>query len=214
MSSKGFNVKVVEPYSFALTKAICFDFKKSDSSEFNVFTNVVQDVLDFLAVWNTCPDFKKYLSTGLYSSDAKKEFIKEYFGSTFHPILINFLNLLCDTKRIVYAEGIFTRFLEIVLKITNNFNVEIQIANNIFSQTSKIDGKLLFTLVQDLLEKNVPEKVSELYDDSYFSKLRVKFIIKEVPELLGGFRLNFPDQSLLMDFTIANRINQVSQLLN
>ena len=91
--------------------------------------------------------------------------------------------------------------------------MEIQVANNMFSSNSRINGKVLFELIENWLETIISDNEYKSLNKIYFPKPKIKFIIKEVPNLLGGFRLNFLDRSTIMDFTILNKINQVSKLL-
>nr|YP_010444111.1 ATP synthase CF1 delta subunit [Haramonas pauciplastida]UTE94997.1 ATP synthase CF1 delta subunit [Haramonas pauciplastida] len=212
MSKKGLNTEVIEPYSFALTKAICFDFTKSNTSAFIIFTNIVQDVLDFLVIWKTSNNFRAYLVAPFYDCQSKKEFIKEHFGTVFHPIITDFFDLVCDTNRIICIEAILNRFINIISTVTNNYSVEIQMANNIFVRKAQIDRKLMFDLIQNWLERSLSNTVNELYAKSYFSSLKVKFALKEIPDLLGGFRLNFSNQSVVIDLTIINKIAQIYKM--
>jgi len=214
MANKSLNLKIVEPYSFALAKIVGGNFNKTDNVQIALFSRIVQDTIDFTIILRTCPELKNYLSNILISSDDKKTFIKKYFGNSFDSVSINFLYLLCDRKRIIYVEEIFTRFLEIVLKITNIYNVEIEVAQNIFALTgSNIDGNKLYNVISNWFKKSLPVALDQAYQDSYFSKTKIKFSIKENKEIFGGFRLNFKEKSKIVDFSISNKINQVYSLL-
>jgi F0F1-type ATP synthase delta subunit len=47
-----------------------------------------------------------------------------------------------------------------------------------------------------------------------FDKSLVIFTVKEVPGLLGGFRLNFVTDSKVIDFSIAGKIKRLAAVLN
>jgi len=118
--------------------------------------------------------------------------------------------LLCDTKRIIYLDSILKVFLELLLKSTNSYIIEIQIPN---SQNYKVDINKLNVILSNWFIKNKKDVSFEKTNFACFKEPLIIYTIKQKPELLGGFILNFLTESKTVDFSIAGKIEKITKIL-
>mmetsp|Transcript_7207 Transcript_7207/g.12305 ORF Transcript_7207/g.12305 Transcript_7207/m.12305 type:complete len:204 (-) Transcript_7207:1487-2098(-) len=199
------NSRAGDAYAYALLKVLF-----NETKDFDSFSDLVGDVLDFVTIFNTCPSIEEFFANPTYSPIQKKQFLYDFFGRSLNPILMSFLYLLCDTKRIIYISSIISIFLETLLKNTNSHIVEVQTPTG---KDYKLDISKLETTLSgwfNKIQKNNDEAVNFLN----FDKSLVIFTVKEVPGLLGGFRLNFVTDSKVIDFSIAGKIKRLAAVLN
>lgn len=199
------NSSIGNAYAYAFLKVIYKDLN------FTSFTHLVSDMLDFCTLINAYPSIEQFLSNPTCDSKKKKQFINDFFGNSLHPLLINFLNLLCDTKRIIYISSILIVFLEMLLKSTNSYIVEIEIPRN---ENYKIDIVKLNAILSSWFLKNKKNAQFDSINFACFKEPLLIYTIKQNSELLGGFRLNFLTESKIVDFSIATKIQRISKVLD
>lgn len=200
----GSNSRVGDAYAYAFLKVIYKDLT------FSTFTHLVSDMLDFSTLFNAYPSIEKFLANPTYDVKKKKQFLNEFFGNSLNPLIMNFLNLLCDTKRIIYLGSILKVFLELLLKSTNSYIIEIQIPN---SQNYKVDINKLNVILSNWFIKNKKDVSFEKTNFACFKEPLIIYTIKQKPELLGGFILNFLTESKTVDFSIAGKIEKITKVL-
>jgi len=201
----GLSSRVGDAYAYAFLKVIYKDLT------FSTFTHLVSDMLDFSTLFNAYPSIEKFLANPTYDAKKKKQFLNEFFGNSLNPLIMNFLNLLCDTKRIIYLDSILKIFLELLLKSTNSYIVEIQIPN---SQNYKVDINKLNVILSNWFIKNKKDVSFEKTNFACFKEPLIIYTIKQKPELLGGFILNFLTESKTVDFSIAGKIEKITKVLD
>lgn len=200
----GLNSRVVDVYAYAFLKVVYKDLT------FSTFTHLVADMLDFSTLFNAYPSIEKFLANPTYDAKKKKQFLNEFFGNSLNPLIMNFLNLLCDTKRIIYLDSILKVFLQLLLKSTNSYIIEIQVPN---SQNYKIDINKLNVILSNWFIKNKKDISFEKTNFACFKEPLIVYTIKQKPELLGGFILNFLTESKTVDFSIAGKIEKITKVL-
>jgi len=200
----GLSSRVGDAYAYAFLKVIYKDLT------FSTFTHLVSDMLDFSTLFNAYPSIEKFLANPTYEAKKKKQFLNEFFGNSLNPLIMNFLNLLCDTKRIIYLDSILKVFLELLLKSTNSYIIEIQIPN---SQNYKVDINKLNIILSNWFIKNKKDVSFEKINFACFKEPLIIYTIKQKPELLGGFILNFLTESKTVDFSIAGKIEKITKVL-
>jgi len=207
MSGKGTSEKIVGPYAYALLKLIYTDFN------INVFTNVILDAFEILLVLRRFPDIEKFLKNPTNTNTKKKKFLNTTFKKSFDQRTLNFLMLLIDNKRIDCLESIVFRFLEIVLKTTNHFLVEVEAAVNLFDPIYAWNQQKIYNILANWFKKTRNTEIN--YSDlvKCFIGNRVTLKLKVNPSVIGGFKLNFKTQSKVIDLTIANKIREISMIL-
>ena len=200
----GLSSRVGDAYAYAFLKVIYKDLT------FSTFTHLVADMLDFSTLFNAYPSIEKFLANPTYDAKKKKQFLNEFFGNSLNPLIMNFLNLLCDTKRIIYLDSILKAFLQLLLKSTNSYIIEIQIPN---SQNYKVDINKLNIILSNWFIKNKKDVSFEKINFACFKEPLIIYTIKQKPELLGGFILNFLTESKTVDFSIAGKIEKITKVL-
>ena len=192
----GLSSRVGDAYAYAFLKVIYKDLT------FSTFTHLVSDMLDFSTLFNAYPSIEKFLANPTYDAKKKKQFL--------NALIMTFLNLLCDTKRIIYRDSILKVFLELLLKSTNSYIIEIQIPN---SQNYKVDINKLNIILSNWFIKNKKDVSFEKINFACFKEPLIIYTIKQKPELLGGFILNFLTESKTVDFSIAGKIEKITKVL-
>lgn len=199
------NSKIGDPYAYAFLKVVYSDLN------FTNFSCLIADILDFCTILNLYPSIQKFLSNPTYDVKKKKELLNDFGGKSLNSLVINFLYLLCDTKRIVYISSILKIFLEIFLKSTNAYLVEIEIPV-IEACTIYID-KLNKILSNWFIENQNQVKFNKI-NFACFKEPLLIYTIKQNSGLLGGFKLNFLTESKTVDFSISTKIQKISRILD
>ena len=194
------NSKIGDPYAYAFLKIIYKDLN------FKSFSSLVGDMLDFCTILKSYPSIQEFLSNPTYDNNKKKEFLNAFFGQYLNLLIINFLNLLCDTKRIIYISSIIKVFLEILLKSTNSYIVEIQVPMKNFC---KINIDKLNSILSKWFSKKKIETQFEQINFNYFKEPFLIYTIKQKPELLAGFTLNFMTESKIIDLSVSTKIQKI-----
>lgn len=196
--------KVGDAYAYAFLKVIYKDLN------FASFSHLVGDMLDFCTLFNTYPSIEEFLSNPIYDAKKKKQFLNNFFGDSLSPLIINFLNLLCDRKRIVNIGLILKVFLEMLLKSTNSYIVEIEVP---ISDNYKIDINKLNKILSNWFLKSKKETKVDNINFACFKEPFLIYTVKQKSDLLGGFRLNFLTESKIIDFSIASKIQRIYKIL-
>lgn len=198
------NSRVDNAYASAFLKIIFKDLNGNS-------IRLASDILDFCTLIRLHPDLEKFLSNPLYNDKKKKNFLNDFFGDFLNPLVLNFLNLLCDTRRIFYISSILKVFLEILVKTANSAVIEIEIPTN---DNSKMDLKKLNTILSSCLLKNAVFYNTNSKNFSFFRKPLLIYTLKQKSELLGGFTLNFLINSKVVDFSIETKIQKLFKIIN
>jgi ATP synthase F1 delta subunit len=199
------NSRIGDPYAYAFLKVIYKDLN------FASFSCLISDMLDFCTIFNTYPNIEQFLSNPTYDNKKKKQFLNDFFGQSLNSLLLNFLNLLCDTKRIIYISSILKLFLEFLLKSTNSYVVEIEVP---MTNSSKININKLNIILSNWFLKNKKETQFKNINFAYFKEPLLIYTVKQKSELLGGFKLNFLTESKIIDFSISTKISKISKILD
>jgi F0F1-type ATP synthase delta subunit len=198
------NSKSGDPYAYAFLKVIYNELN------FSNFSCLVGDMLDLCTIINSYPSIEQFLSNPIYDSNKKKQFLNTFFGQYLNSLVINFLNLLCDTKRIVYISSILKLFLEILLRNTNSSVIEIQLPMIDFC---KININRLDIILSTWFSNKKTKKLTQDKNFILFKEPLLIYTIKQKPELLGGFKLNFLTESKIIDFSISTKIQKILKVL-
>jgi ATP synthase F1 delta subunit len=198
------NSKIGDPYAYAFLKVIYKDLN------FTNFSCLIGDMLDFCTIIKAYPSIQEFLSNPTYSTNKKKQFLNVFFGEYVNYLVINFLNLLCDTKRIIYISSILKVFLEILLKSTNSYVVEIQVP---MIDSCKININKLNKILSNWFSNKKRDTKFENQNFTSFKEPFLIYTVKQKSELIGGFRLNFLTESKIVDFAISTKIQKISKIL-
>jgi len=197
------NSRINDSYAYAFFKIL-----SEKSLGFNSFSGLISDILDVLNLLNISNSFGNFLSNPIYDSTKKKQLLNDFLRDSVSPIIMNFLNLLCDTKRILNIDSIFKSLLEIILKITNSYIVEIEVSDD---NKSKLDITRLCRILSNwFLSERKAEDFNNIY---FFKEPLIIFTVKKMQKLIGGFKLNLITESKVIDFSITGKIKKIIKVL-
>lgn len=196
------NSKINTAYANALLKIVLKDANS---------IRLVSDILDFCTLIKLNQNLRQFLSNPLYNDKKKKEFLNDFFGDFLNPLVLAFLNVLCDIKEILNISSILKVFLEILIKTANSVVIEIEIPTN---ENSKMDLKKLNTILSSCLLKTALFSDTNFKSFALFRQPILIYTIKQNSELLGGFTLNFLINSKVVDFSITTKIQKLFKIIN
>lgn len=176
--------EVVEPYAEALM---------SLAQERNITEEIGNSVRSLKALFEESEELRDFVASPLVSPLDKKEVIKKITGEGVNPLLINFLLLLVDRKRIGFVEGILAKYLEILRKLNNVVLAEVtsavrlyegeaeKLANKIKELTGANGVEIDTYIDPDIIGGVIIKVGSQVYDASLRGQLRRVSL-----SLLGG----------------------------
>lgn len=197
-----FNLRINDSYAYAFFKIL-----SEKSLDFNSFSGLVSDIVDISTLMNISTNFGNFLSNPMYSSTKKKQLLNDFLRDSLSPIVVNFLNLLCDTKKIININSIFNYLLEIVLKSTNSYIVEIQVSD---ANNFKLDIKKLDIILANWF---LSKRILEDFKIPFFPYPMIFFTVQKMPKIVGGFNLNIITESKVIDFSITGKIQRITKVL-
>ncbi|MDR2928579.1 MAG: ATP synthase F1 subunit delta [Cytophagaceae bacterium] len=68
---------------------------------------------NFYEVLNKSTDFDAFLKNPIISGEARKKFIRKVFGTSFHGMMLNFINIIIDNRREKLIGMIFLDFINL-----------------------------------------------------------------------------------------------------
>jgi len=113
---------VVEPYAQGLMAAA------RDSNQTEKIGEDIRAILEFI---NNSQELKEFLENPVIKAEDKKAVLRRITGEDTNKLLVNFLMLLVDKRRIVFIEEIGRQYLEILREINNIVLAEISAASEL-----------------------------------------------------------------------------------
>jgi F0F1-type ATP synthase delta subunit len=197
------NSRVSDSYAYAFFKIL-----SEEKLGFNCFSGLISDIIDVLSLLNISNSFGSFLANPIYDSKRKKQLLHDFLSDSLSPMVMNFLNLLCDTKRIINVNSIFNSLLEIIIKRINSYIVEIEVSDD---NNYKLDMSKLYTILANWFSsKRTPEDFNQVY---FFLDPLIIFTVKKMQNLIGGFKLNLITESKVIDFSITGKIQKITKIL-
>ncbi|NOX45077.1 MAG: ATP synthase F1 subunit delta [Caldiserica bacterium] len=86
------------------------------AQEEGILDRVGEDLSLLRALWDSLPEFARFLRHPLVPVELKERFFDRAFGGRFHPYTLNFLKLLARKKRLDYLPLIQRAFLKVAEK--------------------------------------------------------------------------------------------------
>ncbi len=167
--------EVAEPYAEAL-----MSLAKSK----NITDEIGNDIRAMKALFAESQELKTFLASPLVKAEDQKEVIKKIAGEGTNPFLLNFLLLLVDRQRIKFVEAIFSKYLEILRKLSNTVLAEVTSAvrlyegeaEKIVEKTKKLTGasevEIETKIDPDIIGGVIIKVGSQVYDASLRGQLR------------------------------------------
>lgn len=170
--------EVVEPYAEALM---------SLTKSHNITDEVAYSVRELKNLFENSEDLRNFMASPLVSGEDKKEVIRKIAEGQVHPFLLNFLLLLVERKRIRFAEGIFSKYLEIVRQLNNVVLAEVTSAVRLYEGEAE----------------RLVEKIKQITGAS-----GVEIQTKIDPEIIGGVIIKVGSQ--VYDASLKGQLRRIS----
>lgn len=150
--------------------------------------SVEQELAGILDVFKSHPELTNILEHPGISIDAKKKQVTELFKGRVSDLVLNFINLLFDSRRQDALTDVYTAFVEL-------------------SDAAK--GR-----IKGEVESAVPlsdEELNELKSKLGANGQQVEFTTKVNPDLIGGLRVRIGDR--VLDYSVSSQLNRFRQTL-
>jgi F-type H+-transporting ATPase subunit delta len=182
MSSKTLIAKVALPYAEALLE---LTQKASIIDQTNQEVTIIRQLL-------TDPDnLIVFLANPLVAPVSKKEVIKQLFADQISDILLIFMLILVDRRRIAFINEILDRYLSLL------YSLESVVVATVRTST-------IFNIKQ---EHALIGKLQEMTGNS-----QVRLDVSIDPELIGGFTVQIG--SKFIDTSLRGQLKEIASFLN
>jgi F-type H+-transporting ATPase subunit delta len=122
MASKAISAVVSDPYAEAL-----MSIAQANGLE----DHFGDELRGFLWLLGESKDFEAFLANPLLKPQDKKAVLKKLAGEDINPLLVNFLQILVDRRRIIFLESIAKKYLELLRKLRNTVLAEVTSASEL-----------------------------------------------------------------------------------
>ncbi|HEX3028822.1 MAG TPA: F0F1 ATP synthase subunit delta [Clostridia bacterium] len=155
--------------------------------EIDAFEQDFQSIVD---IFNDQEDFRFFLLSPEISTEVKKGALKEVFGGSVKPELLNFLMLVLDKGRIKFLPGIFEEFISLADKEKNVLSMTIISTSPLSEDQIKI----------------IKDKYQKIYNAS-----SVKVALEIDTGILGGIKIKIGDE--VVDGSIKGRLDALRNVI-
>jgi F-type H+-transporting ATPase subunit delta len=154
----------------------------------NAVNDVYTNAQDLISIIKSNREFYNFLKSPLIKSDKKEKIIFQLFEKNLHPILLQFIKILCKRRR----ESILP---EILMAIINEYKRRNNIVSAQLITAFKFD---------DELRKKVLDKINSY---KHSSQVELNETIDE--SIIGGFILKFDNEQI--DTSIKTQLQKLYQ---
>nr|YP_010197580.1 ATP synthase CF1 subunit delta [Gracilaria flabelliformis subsp. simplex]UAD85996.1 ATP synthase CF1 subunit delta [Gracilaria flabelliformis subsp. simplex] len=182
MSSQGFMSKVAVPYAEALVEA---------ASAASVLDKVNEDLFLISEILKESKELKTFFYNPLITTEVKKNVVNELFNNQVHSLVIRFLLVLIDRRRITLLDIIINKYLELVYQLQSIVVAEI----------------LTPIILTDIQQSALINKIRDITNSK-----EVKLVITIEPTLIAGFIIKIGSKTI--DTSLHGRLKQISAYLN
>lgn len=172
---------IVEPYAEALMSLA----KEQELVE--TFGDNVQVILETL---KSSEELKQFLNVPLVKDNSKKDVVRQVFEAQVHPVMLHFLQLLVDRRRIFFLEAICLQFQAVLRQMKQVALAEV---------ISAVE-------LNESQEETLRRKVQEIT-----SAHSVELAIKVNPDLIGGVIIKVGSQ--VIDASIKGQLRRITSRL-
>nr|YP_010198980.1 ATP synthase CF1 subunit delta [Hydropuntia urvillei]UAD88429.1 ATP synthase CF1 subunit delta [Hydropuntia urvillei] len=182
MSSQGFTSKIAIPYAEALIESAC---KVSALDQIN------QDLSSISDVFKNSKELREFFDNPLITKEVKKNIINKLFTNQVHSLIVRFLCVLIDRRRITLLDIIINKYLELVYQFQSVIVAEILTA----AVLTDVQRNALMNKIKDMTKSKI-----------------VKLVITVEPTLIAGFIIKIGSKTI--DTSLYGRLKQISIYLN
>lgn len=168
------SAEVVEPYAEALMAV---------AQEQNLVEKFGDDVASLLSLLEASPELNAFISSPVVVGTDKKAILRR-IGQEIDPIIVNFLMILVDRRRIIFLEGICQHFRTLIRKLNQTVLAEVisaielndgqkqAVVDQVKTLTQARDVELVTKIDQDLIGGVIIKVGSQVIDASLRGQLR------------------------------------------
>nr|QCI06882.1 ATP synthase CF1 subunit delta [Halydictyon mirabile] len=182
MKKQSITEKVSMPYAEALLDLV---------QEANLLSEVKSNFSLILTILFDSRDLQLFLTNPLISNLAKKKLLDELLKNRINDIILNFLSVLIDRRRIYLLKDIINKYLELTYRIESITIVELYSV----TEFSEIQQNTLINRIKSITKTE-----------------NVKLIMNIDSSLLGGFIVKIG--SKVIDTSLSGKLKQISFHLN
>nr|YP_010197784.1 ATP synthase CF1 subunit delta [Gracilaria isabellana]UAD86200.1 ATP synthase CF1 subunit delta [Gracilaria isabellana] len=182
MSSQGFMSKVAMPYAEALVES---------AGAASVLDKVNEDLCLISETLKESKELKTFFYNPLITTEVKKNVVNELFNNQVHSLVIRFLLVLIDRRRITLLDIIISKYLELVYQLQSIVVAEI----------------LTPIILTDVQQSALINKIRDITNSK-----TVKLVITIEPMLIAGFIIKIGSKTI--DTSLHGRLKHISAYLN
>nr|YP_009509271.1 ATP synthase CF1 subunit delta [Gracilaria vermiculophylla]AXI96921.1 ATP synthase CF1 subunit delta [Gracilaria vermiculophylla]QXU75126.1 ATP synthase CF1 subunit delta [Gracilaria vermiculophylla]WDZ67962.1 ATP synthase CF1 subunit delta [Gracilaria vermiculophylla] len=182
MSNQSFMSKVAVPYAEALVES---------ASSASALDKINQDLCLIAKILNESQELKTFFYNPLFTTEAKKNVVNQLFTNQVDSLVIRFLFVLIDRRRITLLDLIINKYLELVYQLQSIVQAEVV----------------------------TPVMLTDIQQDALMSKIKnmtntktVKLAIKIDPMLIAGFIIKVGSKTI--DTSLYGRLKNMTTYLN
>jgi F-type H+-transporting ATPase subunit delta len=175
MTSSRLSAEVVEPYADALM---------SLARAHNLTERFGQDLRSLLELLEGSQELQAFLANPLIAAGDKQAVLQRIAGDSTHSYLQNFLRLLADKKRLMFAAGIARRYLALLRELNQTALAQVtaaaelsesqrqQVTERVKAMTGARDVELELSYDPELIGGVIVQVGSQVLDASLRGQLR------------------------------------------
>nr|YP_009500289.1 ATP synthase CF1 delta subunit [Gracilariopsis heteroclada]AXE43451.1 ATP synthase CF1 delta subunit [Gracilariopsis heteroclada] len=182
MSNQGVISKVAIPYAEALIES---------ARDTSILDQIKQDLCLVSSVLKKSQELKILFDNPSIKIETKKNVVNQLFSTQVHDLVLRFLLVLIDRRRISLLDLIINKYLDLVCQIESTVVAEI----------------LTPIALTDVQEKELINKIK----DMSCSKT-VKLVTKLEPDLIAGFIINIGSKTI--DTSLRGKLTNMTTYLN
>jgi F-type H+-transporting ATPase subunit delta len=137
MNDSSITAEILEPYAQALM-AIA---KSNDLVD--PFSSNIADILE---LFKQSDDLDSLLSSPVMADEIKKNVLRQLLAEQSHPLVMNFLMLLVDRKRIMFLPGICKQFQALVRELKQTVLAEVTSAVSLSDEQQEAIRQKVLTI--------------------------------------------------------------------
>ncbi|MFZ9737676.1 MAG: ATP synthase F1 subunit delta [Prochlorotrichaceae cyanobacterium] len=182
MTSSFATAEIVEPYTEAL---------KDLADSQGLLERVGEELAAVITALESSADLKGFLNSPTYSAPQKKEVVQRVFDRDVHPLVLNFLMLLIDRKRISLFPLIVEHYQKLLRAMKQIVLAEV-------------------TVAVPLTESQQREIVSQVRSMTNARDVELK--VQQDPEILGGVIIQVGSQ--VFDASLRGQLRRIGVSLS
>ncbi|OKH37516.1 F0F1 ATP synthase subunit delta [[Phormidium ambiguum] IAM M-71] len=175
MKGNLFGEAVAEPYAEAMM---------SVAQSQNLTDKFGEDARALIELVKSSPELQKFLGDPLVPTEKRKEVIRQVVGDQVHSLMMNFLMLLVDKKRILFLETICQEYLNrlrelnqtVLAEVTSAVELSEEQKQSVREKVKSVSGarevELATKVDRDLIGGVIIKVGSQVFDASLRGQLR------------------------------------------